>query len=314
MTYGSQLPTTAELRAIISAIHGRSLPSRWTRIDRERDSEPDERLLEVMAEPFDSVSDTHERLGDGEAHLRARSDRRSVFLTVYTEMTANVSAGIESGMFDDPEWVRDYLVTFANQYRTALVDSERETVGAVPPAWRLAFQAPRSGFTVLIQDALLGISAHINHDLAYALRDAGVDPDRSSKLRDHNRINRILQRLIDVVQRALADVYEARGYTRIDTLLGSFDEDFTLVGLTEARWLAWRNAVLLTDARSTVLQRIVDWRIRAISTGAGYFILRPSTDPALLWTLRRIERESSPVEPFRKAIKRRLEERGVNDG
>lgn len=310
----SQLPTTAELRAIASAVHGRSLPSRWTRVARTRDPGPDEQLLAVMAEPFESVSDAYERLGKAEAYLRARSDRRSVFLTVYTEMTANVNTGIESGTFDDPEWVRDYLVTFANLYRTALVDSERGDVSNVPLAWRLAFRAPRTGYTVLIQDALLGISAHINYDLAYALRDVGIDPDRSSKLRDHERINGILQRLVDVVQRALIDVYGARGYERIDTLLGSFDEDFTLVGLTEARWLAWRNAALLTDTRSALVQRVVDWRVRAVSTGAGYFILTPSTDPDLLWTLRQIERETPPIEPLREAFERRLEGGGIDDG
>ena len=102
------------------------------------------------------------------------------------------------------------------------------------------------------------INAHINYDLAFTLRDVSIDPNRPSKRRDHNRINDILRRVVDVVQRALADVYGAEGYTDIDTLLGSFDEEFTLFGVTEARSLAWRNAVLLTDTGPALVRRFVD--------------------------------------------------------
>ena len=37
-----------------------------------------------------------------------------MFLTVYAEMTATIETGIESGVFDDPDWVREYLIDFAD--------------------------------------------------------------------------------------------------------------------------------------------------------------------------------------------------------
>ena len=307
----TQLPTLAELRAVALTIRRRTRSHHGAWSDSGRERAPDERLLGMMGDPFDSVSDVSERLGAVETYLRDRGDRRSVFLTVYTEMTANVHDGIESGAFDDPEWVRDYLVAFADRYRTALVASERGNPAEVPVAWQLAFDASTSGDTILIQDALLGVSAHINYDLTYALRDVGIDPERPSKLRDHNRINGILQQLVDVVQRALADVYDASGYTRVDELLGSLDEEFTLIGLKEARSLAWRNAVLLTDTESRLIRRFVHWRVEAVSTGAGHFILAPSTDQSVIRALRNIERERVPIDPLREAFHRRLRERVI---
>lgn len=309
--FRTQLPTVGEVQAVTLAFRRRFAPGAQTHDDRQPDAEPDEKLLELIADPFESVSDAHTRLTKAEAHLRVRSDRRSVFLTVYAEMTANVGAGIESGAFDDPDWVREYLVAFANRYRRALIDFERGNLTDVPPAWKLGFHASTNDDTLLIQDALLGINAHINYDLAFTLRDVSIDPDRPSKLRDHDRINRILRQLVDVIQRALAEVYNAEGYTHIDNALGSFDEEFMLVGLTEARSLAWRNAVLLNDAQPAFLRRLVKARVRIVSLGTGYFILAPSAIRPVLWVLRQVERDTPPIDSLQDGFRRRVEDEEI---
>ncbi|MFD1686744.1 DUF5995 family protein [Halobellus litoreus] len=175
-----------------------------------------------------------------------------------------------------------------------------------PQAWRLAFQAAASGETLFLQDALLGVNAHINHDLSYSLRDVGIDPDRRAKHRDHDRINDVLRQLVDVVQGVVADVYDADSYTRADEWLASVDETVTYVGLSEARSLAWRNAVLLVDTQWPPVERFVDWRIRAVSTGFGYLLLTPSVDPALRRTLRYLERETLPLASLEAAFRQRV--------
>lgn len=307
----TQLPTWSEVRAVALAYRRGSLPEGWLRVEHRPDTEPDEELLAPVTEPFDSVGDAYERLERTERHLRERSDRRSVFLTVYTEMTNTVRRGIESGAFEDPTWVRSYTTAFANRYRAALVDFERGNRIEVPVAWQIGFHASTSNYTLLLQDAVLGINAHINYDLPFTLCDVSIDPDRSGKARDHDRINGILARLVDVVQRALADVYEADGYRHVDALLGSFDEDFTLLGLTEARSLAWRNAVMLTDTRRPVVRRFVEWRVTLVSAGAGYFILAPSADRSVLWALRRLEGDDPPLDRLGDAFRRRSSERDI---
>lgn len=305
-------PSLTEIRAIALASRRRSPSDHRMPVGRRSDAEPDEELLAIVGDPFASVDDAYTRLRGAEEHLRERTDRRSVFLTVYTEMTANVQEGIESGAFDDPDWVRDYLVAFANRYREVLLAYERRNFARVPLPWRIGFDASLSGYTLLVQDALLGINAHINYDLAYTLRDVSIDPDRPSKLRDHNRINDVLHQLVDVVQRALADVYAASGYTRVDSLFGSFDEDFTLIGLSQARTIAWQNAILLTDRRSARVQWYVNWRVRSVSAGAAYFILAPSADRTILWALRQIERDDPPIATLHDAFQQRVQERPVH--
>lgn len=314
------LPTIAELRALWVGHRKLGVPDAWLEDGMSPPREADPALLAMLEDPFESVEDVADRLSRMARYLRDLGDRRSVFLTVYAAMTERVRAGIESSSdgdadaetasgattFENPDWVRAYLVAFAERYRRALLALERGAMADVPPAWRLAFRASTTGDTLLVQDALLGINAHINHDLSYALRDVGIDPNRAAKRRDHDRINAILERLVDVVQRALVEVYEAEGYRQIDAGLGRFDEAFTLVALTESRTLAWRNAVGLTDTGLALLERLVHWRIRLLSVGAGAAILAPSADPALLAALRHVEEGDPPLDHLHERFTERL--------
>jgi hypothetical protein len=291
------LPTTAELWAIASKYRYRRHET--TAGIHELSARPsDEHLVELLKDPFRSLDDTAMRLGQAERYLRNLQDRRSVFLTVYTTMTANVQSGIQSRFFTDPDWVRDYVITFAEYYRRAAVAFERRDFESVPRPWQLAFVAAIQGETLVAQDALLGINAHINYDLTYTLTELSIDPDRESKRADHDRINEILGRLVDVVQDTLVAVYSALGIAELDELLGSFDEQLAVFGFRQSRQLAWRNAVLCTDVPSRLVQRYVRWRTQAVANGAAYVLLNSWVDTRLLQRLRDEEARGRPLATF----------------
>lgn len=272
------IPTTTEIRAIISR-YQRSRADADALARQLTTGGPDIDLLDLLADPFESVDDVHDRLTRLERYFREHNDRRSVFLTVYARMTAAVRAGIQSGVFSDPDWTRKYLITFAEHYRRALLAFEQRDFDAVPPPWRIGFATSLRGDALVAQDALLGINAHINYDLTYTLQEVTIDPDRDAKRRDHNTINDILKRLIDVAQKVLSTVYSAVTVSEIDKLLGQFDEQLAFLGLQQSRQFAWRNAVLLTDLSWPLITRYVDWRVRTVSTGAAQLILSPQLNP-----------------------------------
>jgi hypothetical protein len=300
------LPTISELRAIVARYRRRARADVRT-IERQLAAvEPDDRLLELLATPFASVDDTHERLVALEAYLRERDDRRAVFLTVYSEMTAAVQRGIESGSFADPDWVRQYLITFAEYYRRALAAFERRDFHAVPPPWVLGFGASVRGETLVAQDALLGINAHINYDLTYTLRDVTIDPDREAKRADHLRINDVLRQLVDIVQEALVAVYSAVGVSPIDDVLGPVDEQLAVLGLERSRQFAWRNAVLLVDLPWRPVERYVDWRARTVSTGAAQLLLGLQLDATTRRRLENLEADRAVLAAFHEEFGERL--------
>ena len=242
------------------------------------DEGPDPALLDIVSTPFASVADVDERLARTESYLRERGDRRAVFLTVYSRMTATVRDAIDDGAFIDSEWAASYLVAFAERYRRALAAFERRAFASLPRPWLIAFVAAARGETLVAQDALLGINAHITYDLTYALGDVGIDPDRDAKRADHDLINAVLARLVQTAQDALVEAYAAVGIAGIDRLLDPLDDRLALLGLKGVREFAWRNAVLRADLPAWAGEPYVDWRTETVAAGAAAVVLASDVD------------------------------------
>ena len=272
-----------------------------------REVDPDPALVELVEHPFESVDDTLERLERLEGLLREREDRRAVFLTVYSRMTRAIRANVRRGRFGDPEWMRRYTVAFADYYRQAFLAFERGRLGVVPAPWRVAFDTAVERRGLVVQDAFLGINAHINYDLALTLVDVGIDPDRSARRADHRAVNGVLRRLIDAQQDALVDLY-APGVRDVDAKFGRFDETFALLGMTEGREQAWRVAVVATDVDLPPVRSYARWVLRTTATGGAAFVLSPTVDPGLVRSLRRVEREGLDLEAGLDHLAERLDE------
>lgn len=288
---GAILPSAAEARSILRAI----LASDYS-VTRTTPTDPD--LVALLEAEFTTADTVLTRLRAAETRLREQGDRRSVFLTVYTRMTEQVLAGVDDGAFRDPDWVSDYLVSFGNAYRRAHLAYERGDYSDVPVPWRIAFDTARSEDTLALQDALLGVNAHINYDLAYTLEEAGIDPDRPDRHADHDHVNAILADLVDTVQEALVTVYDALGVTSADTLLGHLDEQLMLLGLTGGRAFAWENAVLLADGPRWLTSPLVEWRLRTTSTGIAHVLRSTRLDPQVRDRLRDVEVDATALAAF----------------
>jgi hypothetical protein len=251
-------------------------------------STPDPSLVECVDRPYESAAAVTDQLSRLERRLRAQGDRRAVFLTIYARMTRTVREWIDDGRFVDPDWMRRYLLAFANYYRRAFLAFERAEIDAVPEPWLIAFDAALRADALVVQDALLGVNAHINYDLALAITDVGIDPNRARKYADHRVIDGILSRLVDAQQDALVELYGSV-IDVIDAPLGRLDESLLLGSMTAGREQAWRLAVVLTDSRFPPLTAAARWLLRATATGGGRVVRSPRLDPALGTALRDAE-------------------------
>ncbi len=269
--------------------------------------DPDPDLVELAAEPFESVADAEERLSSLQSRLRATGDRRAVFLTVYARMTRDVRHQLGTGAFENPGWMRTYTVTFAEYYRRAFLAFERGRVEAVPDPWLLAFGTALGGDALIMQDAILGINAHINYDLALTVRDVGIGSHRASKYGDHREINDVLAGLVDKQQQALANAYAA-GIRDVDAVLGPFDESFAGISLTQAREQAWRVAVVLSDFSLSMVEAAARWLLRTTAVGGAALVLSPGIEPALLSALKRIERRDHDLAELLNRVDDRFED------
>lgn len=251
--------------------------------DRSTEAE----IASLTETPFESIVDAHGRLTALERCFRERDDYRGAFLVVYARVTEAVGEAIDTDAFADPAWVADYLVTFADLYRRALVHYEEGDLRSLPDPWQVAFETAERGECLASQAAVLGINAHVNYDLALALCEVGIDPDRDLRYADHCAVNDVLRAVVDDVQTLLADGY-APGIADLDERLGRIDEALGFLTLAEGRDSAWRSAVAM-NSRFRVRRRFARWFLRVSSTGAAYAILSPTAAPGVLEALRRAE-------------------------
>ncbi|MFB6300463.1 MAG: DUF5995 family protein [Halobacteriales archaeon] len=261
---------------------------RWR---RPSDRSPDSALIDQLQAPFESTDDVVNRFDRLVGTLRNDHDGRAVFLMVYRRITGAIDQATEADRFADPEWVDDYLVTFADRYRTAFLDYERGRYDSVPDPWVVAFTAALTEETLAIQRASLGINAHVTYDLAFAIDTVGVEPNQPQKYADHVRINTILSRMVDQVQSGLIEFY-APGLRTVDTALGNIDETGYMMAVRNGRELAWHSSV--TMAEWPAATPIVDRLLGRLAVGVAGIVLTPAFDPTVLEMLREIERESDP--------------------
>ena len=227
-------------------------------------------------------------LGALEAQFRARGDRRCVFLTLYGVVSAEMRMRVAAGAFEDPAWVHRYAVAFANLYVEALQAWDAGRLAAVPKAWRLCFEAARGGNTLVLQDMLLGVNAHVNNDLPLALDRISIDPDRDRRRRDHVAVNAVLAAVTDRATARLAALY-APGLTALDDCAGEVDEIVSAFSLEVARDSAWDSAVSLANARGALERELTTRLVASRAAVVARLLLAPSRSARFITACRGVE-------------------------
>lgn len=237
---------------------------------------------------YQTIDEVIDALAALEHEFVSRRDRRAVFVSPYLQVSQELQRRIENHYFQDSAWVTRYLLIFANLYRQALAAYENRG-GALSKAWQIALNTSASGTGLVIQDLLLGMNAHINRDLPFALLEVGLDPQRNLRYRDHAAVTAILRALTDEVQARIAAMY-ASGLGALDSLLGRLDERVTSFDMQVAREHAWNMGVALTNARTDAERQLLAGAIENQAAVIARLILTPNVPvPWLIDALRAVE-------------------------
>lgn len=143
--------------------------------------------------------------------MRAADDLRGVFPDVYGVITRRVVEALEDGLFWEPAWIEKLAGRFAELYFDALIpaldDRPCDTM-----AWQLALKP--HALRMPVRDAILGINAHINVDLARGIADniraagGANDPVQMARYRhDHDAVNGVLRSALPEVYARLSDAW-----------------------------------------------------------------------------------------------------------
>jgi hypothetical protein len=137
---------------------------------------------------------------------------------------------------------------FAKYYQRAFdAWSADPNSAAVPQAWRIAFNGARDGRITGTGNFLLGLNAHINHDLALAMAAAGLtQADGQSAKPNYDKIDQLL----NSVTIPLVAELSARFDPSMDDTTLPLNLDAVALGNLMFGWReqAWRNAELIALA------------------------------------------------------------------
>jgi len=238
---------------------------------------------------YDSLDAAVEALSSLEQAFRSQHDRRAIFVTAYLSITQAIRQNIAAGAFLDNAWVTRYALCFANLYRKALFAYEMGDTAATPKAWRIAFDTAKRGEALAIQDLMLGINAHINHDLALALNEVSIDPDRATRYADHTKVNDVLKAATDPLQDRIGQIY-APIFNLLDQTCDRLDEDIACFSVAKAREDAWCAALTLANAHGDLERAAVRAGLNTRSAVLARLILAPTFEyPWVVGALQHLE-------------------------
>lgn len=211
---------------------------------------------------------------------RAARDASGYFPALYARVTAEVAAAVEQRGFEDGRRMDELATTFARYYTRAL---RRESPR--PRCWEASWKVVGDQDLLVVQHLLLGINAHVNHDLPQAVVDvADRGGDLAAMRGDFDAINAILassySQVMDDLDRATRWADEAA------TLGGTTAFNFSLHAARRQAWsAAERLHPLGREGRRAYLAEL-DRLVSALA----YLVTRPAFPMSLLARLaRRLE-------------------------
>jgi hypothetical protein len=181
--------------------------------------------------------------------LRDTCSDQALFALTYLRVTETYAwSARQPGYYQDPAWTNHAVAVFAKYYLRAfdtwMADNNSPNV---PQAWKIAFDGARDGTLMGSGNFLLGLNAHINHDLALAMAAAGLaQADGQSAKPNYDKIDALL----NSVTNPLVAELSARFDPSMDDTTLPLNLDAVAVGNLMFLWReqAWRNAELIALA------------------------------------------------------------------
>jgi hypothetical protein len=217
--------------------------------------------------------------------LQRDGDRRAAFPDIYAIITRRVveTVALEGrGAFLEPRWIDRLAGRFCSRYLATLrwsLDGDAQDTAA----WSAAYASCADPGALPLQRVLLGLSAHINYDLAVGIAatmtemGAARDPARQARMHhDHDAVNCLLRASIPEAFDHLVVRHACPASRAIFAHSYGLAEWLIMEMLTTWRARVWEDALELVRARTPAerdrvlrrLSRRSRWYARVLATPA----------------------------------------------
>ena len=242
---------------------------------------------EVGARPT-SVHEALAALDAVSAHFLAEGDPRAAFPDIYGIITRRVAESVSLGagvFFVEPRWISRLAGRFCERYvetlRWSLAGAAQDT-----SAWSIAYACCDLGDMLPLHHVMLGLSAHINDDLALGIAatiaDFGGadDPERVARYKhDHDAVNHLLRASVPEAFDYLIERHDCAASRLLYRHAYAMAEWGVMQLLTTWREHVWTDALDLLHARAPAERAIVVRRLDARSRRCARMLAIPGIIP-----------------------------------
>ena len=195
----------------------------------------------------------------------AADDASGYFPAMYARITKAVEAAATAGRFADGSRMEAFARAFVGWYPPL-----GHHAGRVPGCWRAAFDVAGDQRLMIVQHLLLGINAHVNHDLPQVVVELAPRGTDLTDLRgDFDAVNQILAESLPTVLRSLGTV--SRWVNTAAVLGGTQLFDFSLHVARRRAWEAAERMQPLDEAGRTKYVAELDELVRVLA----YLVANP---------------------------------------
>jgi Family of unknown function (DUF5995) len=211
-------------------------------------------------------------------------DAAGYFPALYVRETNDIAEAVRNGRFEDGERMARLAEVFAGYYVRA-----RRAEMPVPRCWQATWDVAGDPNLLIVQHLLLGINAHVNHDLPQAVVEVARDRDGLDALRgDFDTMNDVLAATFHRVIRDLDRV--SRWANEAATCGGGRLFNFSLRVARARAWDAAERLQPLDEAARHEYLRELDRLVAVLA----YLVTRPALPVGLaVWLARRFEQRDA---------------------
>jgi hypothetical protein len=243
--------------------------------------------VEVPRRPT-SVTEALAALEAVTARLFEAGDQRAAFPDIYAIITRRVAESVALGrgaFFLEPQWISRLAGRFCERYLETLrwsLRSEPQDTGA----WSVAYACCEIGDMLPVNHVMLGLSAHINYDLALGLAaniaELGGGDDATMLARykhDHDAVNHLLRASVPEAFDHLVTKHRCPASRMLYRRAYAAAEWLAMMMLTTWRERVWGDAMDLLQAQTPVERNAILSRIERRSRQHAKVLAAPGIVP-----------------------------------
>lgn len=244
--------------------------------------------------------------------LRQDGDARAAFPDIYSIITRKVAEQVQrkDGIFKEPQWISRLAGRFCERYLETLRWSLEQRPQDCD-AWSAAYACSPLARSIPLQHVILGLSAHINFDLAFGIyetiREFGHEacPEMLARYKhDHDQVNALLLASVPEAFERLSRRYSCVVSSLLYAHAFKPSRWLTMQVLSHWRAQVWENVTALLATGSVAKQDMLIAGMERRSGIYGRLFKLPSDLAELPFRTQRARPEKvAPVIPLSKPVK-----------